>query len=343
MKKTLFVLVLTILMVSGCVDGSGPVETVEQAPLQTTVPASPVQDTLAPTSTEPSPLPPTETATSTPTTAPLQPEETVEVDETGEAAPTPTQAALRSGPTILIDHTAVDGFDVIPDEQIAAAARIRYMIRESSIGVNIDQGLNCLMGNFEGRRPNSCGELFDPKYDRSNWEFQIRGNPGWIDKVNDFVEQVHLQADNFDAFSFSVGYVDGLDEGFYPRISDPENFQTLFVDKIEALEAEYPDKIFVWWTMSLSRVGSENGTKFNQMLREYTATHNKILFDLADIEAHNPDGTKVESENGYEVISPLYTNEEKSGHLNVAGRERVSRAFWYLMARLAGWEGIQTP
>lgn len=341
MMKSLFALVLILLMVSGCVAEPGPVESAEPSLEATTDPATPSRDTAAPTptSTEQATLPASTAPAPTGTAAPAQPSETGESVETVEANASSTPAPLSNGPAILIDHTAVEGFDAIPDDQIAAAAGIRYMIRESSIGVNIDMGLNCLMGNFEGRRPNACGEFFDPKYDRTNWEFQIRGNPGWIDKVNDFVEQVNLQAGSFDAFSFSVGYVDGLDEGSYPRISDPENFQTLFVEKLEALEVEHPDKIFVWWTMSLSRVGSENGTQFNQMLREYAAAHNKILFDLADIEAHNPDGVKVESENGYEVISPLYTNEEMSGHLNLTGRDRVSRAFWYLMARLAGWEG----
>lgn len=242
--------------------------------------------------------------------------------------------------TLWIDHRAVERFEQIPETALSAAVQIRFLLRHASIGENINRGLDCLWGNYPDRRPTHCGDLYDLRYDRSQWVFQARGNPGWIDKVNDFVTETEAQIAHFDAFSFAFDYADGLDESTYPPISDPENFQTHFIDKVEALEATHPDKVFVWWTMSLARQSFDNQQQFNRLVREYAQAHHKILFDIADIETHSPAGAKITDSAGREVLYADYTDEEKSGHLNTAGRERLARAFWYLMARLGGWQDI---
>lgn len=255
------------------------------------------------------------------------------------AAETSLPVVTEMGPALTADHSAPGQFDQIPDEYIQKAAELRLMFRGSSIAHNIDMGLDCLEGNFSDRRPNYCSDFFSLKYDRSNWEFLIRGNPGWIQKVDDFVQLVDQNADSYDVFIFLVDYADGIDESTYPKISDSENFQTRFVDKLEALQARHPDKIIVWTTMSMARTGFENGTAFNQMLRAYAAEHNKTLFDLADIESHSPQGEAELDAQNREVLFSGYTDESRAGHLNEIGRERVSRSLWWFMARLAGWEG----
>ncbi len=253
----------------------------------------------------------------------------------------PTEAAPVAGSAIVIDHTSLALFDHMPVEVVAAAAELRAMHRAASIGENMTRGLDCLWGHFPDRssRPNFCNEFFDPQYDRSNWSFQMRGNPGWILKVQDFVDQTNAQADEVDVLSFAFDYADGQDGGTYRLISEPENFQADFVAKVEALEAAHPDKIFVWWTMSLARLGFQNEQRFNELVRAYARENDKILFDIADIETHSPEGVKTLDENGLEVLYPGYTDEERSGHLNRDGRERLARAYWVLMARLTGWSG----
>ena len=73
-------------------------------------------------------------------------------------------------------------------------------------------------------------------------------------------------------------------------------------------------------------------------MRSYCAAHGKVLFDIADIECHEADGTKLVNASGNEIISANYTKEIHAGHLNPTGRVRVASAFWYLMARIAGWK-----
>lgn len=268
-----------------------------------------------------------------PTLTPLPAAPTATPPSQPPASPTPLTHPL------WIDHQAVAGFEQIPEAALATATQIRFLLRHASIGENISRGLDCLWGNYPERRPNHCGEFYDLKYDRSRWVFQPRGNPGWIDKVNDFITETEAQVAHFDVFSFAFDYADGLDDSTYPPISDPENFQARFVDKVEALEAVHPDKVFVWWTMSLARQSFDNQQQFNQLVREYAQTHNKILFDIADIETHSPEGVKLTDAAGREVLYADYTDEEVAGHLNTAGRERLAKALWYLMARLGGWPG----
>ncbi len=289
----------------------------------TPLPAVTIQPTPAiPTKT----LPPTEVATLPAATSTAEPTRTL-----NESTPAVDQ--------IVIDHTSLVLFDQIPDEKIAEAAKIRLLFRHASVGENINFGLSCLWGNYAGRRPGVCSDFYNLKYDRSNWVFQFRGNPGWIEKVDDFVVQTDLQAEQFDALTFTLGYLDGLDGMTYPTISDEENFQKHFVEPLEALEARHPDKIFIYWTMSLARQGHANTTKFNEMLRGYAREHGKILIDIADIESHDPDGSLVTDANGNPIISDFYTDEVNAGHLNTLGREVMAKAFWVLMARVAGWDG----
>ncbi len=258
---------------------------------------------------------------------------------TSEATVIPSVVVSQTT-ALLIDHTTIGSFDQIPENFIKDAASLKLMFRGSSIAYNINFGLDCLSNNFQDRRPYACSEFYDPKYDRSNWIFLLRGNPGWIDKVKDFTEQTNSLSDQYEVFTFLVDYADGGDQMTYPKISDAENFQKYYVEPRSALEAQHPEKIFIWTTMSLARLGSDNEEKFNQMLREYAASHNKILFDLADIESHSPDGIKTLDNNGHEIIYDGYTDEKQAGHLNRAGTEVVAKAIWVLMSRIAGWDGM---
>ncbi len=307
---------LTVLLISGCVSPAATQLAPAEDAVANTMPAEPPQPVESPT-TQPTftPSTPVPAETNTP------PEESF----TQTVGSTESQA-------LIIDHRAVDLFETIPDEAIQAAAAVRLMYRHASVGDNISFGLDCLRGSFAERRPSACSSFFDLKYNRDNWSFQFRGNPGWIEKVDDFITQVELQVNEFDAFTFSLGYIDGLDGGTYPIISEPENFHNRMF--------AHPDKIFILWTMPLARLGYENTQKFNQMVRDYARQHNKILFDIADIESHDPQGNKIQNEAGYDIIYQGYTDESRAGHLNTAGRERVAKAFWYLMARVAGWEGL---
>jgi hypothetical protein len=71
---------------------------------------------------------------------------------------------------------------------------------------------------------------------------------------------------------------------------------------------------------------------FNQQLRAYAKTNNKPLYDIAAIES---DGGSCMVE-GYEGMCLKY-NDGGGGHPNKDGSIRLAKGFWWLMARLSGW------
>jgi len=199
---------------------------------------------------------------------------------------------------------------------------------------------------------------WEDAWDRSNWHFRFWPE-GCSEDVTCFIDFVDDRLDSFDIMGCQFSYL-AVNEG--AQIADPVN--GFFGDegndnKAETyamFAAEHPDKKIIWWTTSLARgIGTPESESFNSQMREYAATHEIILFDVADILSHDPDGNpcydnrdgiayKDENhpDDGADIpaICPQYTTETEGGHLGSisAGGVRVAKAFWVLMARLAGWE-----
>jgi hypothetical protein len=172
-----------------------------------------------------------------------------------------------------------------------------------------------------------------------------------------------LRMDQYDVISYQFSYlevtsgstIEDQPGGFF---WDNANLDDVY--DLEAFEAQYADKTFIYWTTSLSRrIGTEEAQTFNNQMRQYAADNDKILFDVADILSHDPDGNpcydnrdgvpyyynEANSENypddglNLPAVCQHYTPEADGGHLATvsAGKIRVAKAFWVLMARLAGW------
>lgn len=219
------------------------------------------------------------------------------------------RAAASHAQAVVADHTTTDSA-AIPDAAIAAAANLRLLVRHASVGGNIDSGLDAL-------------QTQDARYDRSRWSFQNRGNPGWQAKVDDLVAQTALQASSLDVLTMKFCFI------------DPDAVFTYYRDALLGLEASYPTKRFVWWTIPLETSGNTNRQAFNDQVRAYSRANGKLLFDIADIECHNAAGVKLIDELGREHMWAEWTDD--GGHLNADGASRVARALWWLMARIGGW------
>jgi hypothetical protein len=220
------------------------------------------------------------------------------------------------------------------------------------------------------------GILFEPdpiKYNRSNWTYDWAVGD-WEEIIEIFVRDlVPTYVNDKDVLSFQFSYLNispgtniaDLETGFFvdlPKDFYPGNRERWDISDLEELEAQYPNKIFIYWTTSLARsLGSQEGTDFNNQMREYAIANNKILFDVADILSHTETGTPCfDNRDGVEycmmngncrnypydgfdqpAICQEYTTEIDGGHLGSvsAGKIRVAKAFWVLMAKIAGWDG----
>jgi hypothetical protein len=324
---------------------------------------------------------PTQTMTASPTTP--------QATETSAPSPTPavTMTPIQTeGPTslpsdlagnIVIDHNSVVLFDQIPDEYRQAAADLPMAYIDASVGHNISLGLDCLSTPSTNAR-NYClrWEHRDPAYsidpsefvwpgthDRSNWDFLtwVGQCDSWDRKVGCFMEIISPLLDQYEVVSYQFSYLDVVDgtsiadpaAGFFANHED-----RLDVYDLEDFESQNPEKVVIYWTTSLARgIGSETSMNFNQMMRQYASENNKVLFDVADILSHTPDGRPCyDNRDGvaylaenhpddgqdYPAICQEYTTELEGGHLGSVsgGMIRVAKAFWVLMAQVAGWDGM---
>ena len=306
---------------------------------------------------------------------------------------TPTPA---SGQEIIIDHTSVALFEHIPDQYIAAARALKMLFMDRSVGQNTSESLDCLAVINWWEAPAACRRdyydsawhwktysqadynaglvpariLFDPKngaFSRANWTFQYFADD-WSKMTADFITMLDngtLPGD-YDVYSFQFSYLNvdnattiaNIPGGFFADNPGDKNDVYDLLRRIE----QRPDRTFVFWTTSLARsIGTQAATNFNDQMRQFVREHDLVLFDFADIEAHddrgvpcydNRDGVQYctatgECENypndglNLPAICQDYTTEVDGGHLGSvsAGRIRIAKALWVLMARLAGWDG----
>jgi hypothetical protein len=224
-------------------------------------------------------------------------------------------ATMAGAQGIVADHTATT-LASIPDAALGPAANLRLLLRHASVGGNINSGLDALQSQ-------------NAKYNRSRWIFQNRGNPGWQAKVDDLVAQAAAYSSSYDVLTMKFCYIDS-DASF-----------TYYRDKMLQLETGYPAKRFVWWTMPIETTSNAARQGFNDQVRAYARANGKVLFDIADVEAYNAAGQKGIDIYGREIMWPEWTSD--GGHLSSAGAVRVASAWWWLMARLGGWDpnGLQ--
>jgi len=110
----------------------------------------------------------------------------------------------------------------------------------------------------------------------------------------------------------------------------------------------YGTKIY-FETGPVDQVNSSGETGYNKYL-EYEAIRNyvksnptRILFDFADILSYddNGSGPNTATWNGhtYPIITTTNNNPPDVGHISYAGQLRIAKAVWWMLARMAGWDG----
>lgn len=155
-----------------------------------------------------------------------------------------------------------------------------------------------------------------------------RGNPGWQAKFNQFQTCV------------SNGWR-------FPRVNlamnklcyiDPDANLTAYLNSMSALESAFPETVFVYMTIPLmNATDSDNRLRnvFNDGVRDWVRAGHRVLFDIADIEAHDTTGAACTYTSNGRVcqrLCPAYTDD--GGHLNTPGRQLVARGFYALATAL---------
>jgi hypothetical protein len=108
-----------------------------------------------------------------------------------------------------------------------------------------------------------------------------------------------------------------------------------YLNAMAQLEAEYPDVTFIYMT---GNAQSEEQNRYyrNNQIRNYCRNNNKFLFDFADLDCWY-NGQQY-TEGGIPMEHPHYHGDE-AGHTTYESCENKAKAFWWLLARIAGWNG----
>ena len=261
--------------------------------------------------------------------------------------------AQRTEP-LIIDHTCTDIAEV-PDEWInQAIAKFRLSYGHTSHGSQIVIGMILLRGtsgslywfdhygtegglSLHGRKPS--GDLGMPN--RTEWYHKTR---------------TLLDDPDNDRNMIMWSWCGQVSNATHDDIAN--SYLTL----MNQLETDYPDVTFVYMTGHLDGTGEEGNLNVrNNQIRQYCMDNNKILYDFADIESYDPDGncfldkgatdscTYDDGEgrnwaNEWCAANPGKCAACSCAHSPCLNCQLKGRAFWYMMARLAGWnECLPSP
>jgi hypothetical protein len=256
---------------------------------------------------------------------------------TPEAEYTATKGAGPRAGAIIADHRAVTAFDSIPSCWLKRATKVRVAYQHTSHGSQIVQGLNYLAkekGGVYALGDQGSLALNDGEISRHGSDASDLGYAGWSTATRNFLKA----KGNTDAVMWSwCGQVGNHAEDMPQYLFSP------------AQKIQDENKVnFIYMTGHLDGNGPNGAVwRANEVIRSHVKKTNGILFDFADIETVSLDGKAYP--NGSDACQwcgdwcAKHPSDcvrlSECAHSHGLNCVLKGKAFWWLMARLAGWNG----
>lgn len=236
------------------------------------------------------------------------------------------------GAAIIADHNAVGDFDLIPQsavEQVKTGFKIFYGHTSHGsqlvTGMSMLQGENSLFGYNSG-----AGSLQITEYGD---DLGLLGDTSWAPITRQKLNQG--DGTNLVIWSWCGGCTGNTEDGI-----------NAYLNTYSQLEQDYPNVIFIYMTGHLDGSGPTEGLyTSNNQIRQYCTSHDKILFDFADIESYDPDGNYYPNESDGCSWCSVWCGTHSCptcgscAHSHCFNCYQKGKAIWWLLARIAGWNG----
>ena len=261
--------------------------------------------------------------------------------------------ALAAGEAVIVDHRCADVTQIPPQWIEAAKRELHIAYGHTSHGSQITTGMTGLVGftggvggpQFAWNDGGTGGALDLHDYAMSG---DLGYYPLWVDKTRAYLDNPANSDVNVIIWAWCGQVSDYTAQNMIDRYLAP----------MSQLEIDYPHVMFVYMTGHLEYGKMANTNARNQQIRDHCLANGKILYDFADIESYDPDGSWFEYADddcrywdaAGHALGNWATQWQDShvlgvdwfdcaaAHTQPLNANQKAYAAWWLWARLAGWQ-----